>query len=265
MFVVHPEFRERLKAIGLTSFADAAALAPTDDHVQKQGRSTGRYRLEIDGETLSLYVKKHFRLPWWLRRFAPLRAFPGPQEWANLKIAESLGVRVPQAVFAGAEREHACGSVLAVRELEGYLPLHIYVPGPLARMAEPEGTRRKRALIARLAEAARRLHGSRYYHRDFYLCHFFLRDDPTAADGFDLVLIDFGRLLHSRLGRWRVKDLAALLFSADLKGVTARDRLRFFKRYLGVKKLDAGARSLLRRIVAKAERYRRHNYGRRAA
>ena len=71
--------------------------------------------------------------------------------------------------------------------------------------------------------------------------------------------------MHSRLGRWRVKDLAGLLFSTELKGVTTRDRLRFFKQYLGVKKLDDGNRALLRRIVAKAERYRRHNFGRRAA
>jgi heptose I phosphotransferase len=174
-------------------------------------------------------------------------------------------VRVPDAVFAGAQREHACGSVLAVRELEGYLPLHIYVPGPLARMAEPQRRRRKQALIARLVDVARRLHGRNYFHRDFYLCHFFLRDDAAAPDGFDLVLIDFGRLLHSRLGRWRTKDLAALLFSTFVPGVSRTDRMRFYKQYLGIAKLDDRAKQAARRIMAKAERYRRHNYGRRAA
>jgi heptose I phosphotransferase len=265
MFWIDPLHQRRIAMAGLDYYEAAADLHPTDDYVQKQGRSTGRYRIEIHGETLSLYVKKHFRLSWWLRRFAPLWMFPGPHEWRNLKIAASLGVRVPEAVFAGAERENPCGSVLGVRELVGYLPLHIYVPGPLARMPEPERSRRKRALIARLADTARRLHGRRYYHRDFYLCHFFLRDDPAATDGFDLVLIDFGRLLHSRLGRWQIKDLAALLFSTDIAGVSPKDRLRFFKQYLGVKKLDADGRALLRRVTAKADRYRRHNAGPRAA
>lgn len=263
---MHPDYRPQLARAGVASFDEAAALRPTDDFVEKQGRSTGRYRLDVgDGETLSLYVKKHFRLPWWRRAWAALWSFPGPHEWKNLEIAKSLGVPVPDAVFAGSEREHACGSVLAVRELEGYLPLHIYVPGPLARMAESARRRRKQALIARLVEIARRLHGRRYYHLDFYLCHFYLRDDPAAPDGFDLVLIDFGRLLHSRLPRWRVKDLAGLLFSADVPGVTRTDRLRFFKQYLGTSKLDDRAKRLARRIMAKADRYRRHNYGRRAA
>lgn len=265
MYLTHPDYRSQLATLKLENFNAAAALVPTDDHHCKQGRSTARYRLDVGDEVLSLYVKKHFRLPWWMRRFAPSRAFPGPHEWKNLQIAASLGVRVPDAVFAGAERDHECGSVLAVRELEGYLPLHIYVPGPLARMAEPQRSVRKAALIARLVDFARRLHGKHYFHRDFYLCHFFLREDPTAPDGFDLVLIDFGRLLKSRLRRWRVKDLAALCFSTFVDGVSRTDRLRFFKQYLCLTKLDAGSKRLLRAVLAKADRYHRHNFGRRAA
>ena len=74
-----------------------------------------------------------------------------------------------------------------------------------------------------------------------------------------------GRLLHSRLPRWQVKDLAALLFSTYIPGVTRTDRLRFFKQYLGLKKLDAEAKRYAYRIQRKAERYRRHNRGRAAA
>lgn len=265
MFQTHPQYRDLLTAAGIASHAGAAALAPTDDYVEKQGRSTGRYRLEIGGEMLSLYVKKHFRLPWWQRPLAMLGTFPGPHEWKNLQTVAALGVRVPDAVFVGAERDHACASVLAVRELEGYLPLHIYVPGPLARIPEPARRRRKQALIARLVDVARRLHANHYHHRDFYLCHFFLRDDPAAPDGFDLVLIDFGRLLHSRMPRWRVKDIAGLLFSTDVPGVSRTDRLRFYKQYLGIKKLDEPAKRWARRIMAKVQRYKRHNDARRAA
>src|SRR5687767_8066514 len=108
MFRVHPNYRDRLAAAGITSFDDAAALEPTDDYAAKQGRSTGRYRLDAGGETLSLYVKKQFRLPWWRRMLAGLGTFPGPREWRNLQTAAELGVRVPDAVFDGADRDHVC-------------------------------------------------------------------------------------------------------------------------------------------------------------
>ncbi|MCE9603659.1 MAG: hypothetical protein K8U03_02015 [Planctomycetia bacterium] len=265
MFWINPGYRSFLAASSLDSYGAIAAWNPTDDYVQKQGRSTGRYRVEVDGRTLSLYVKKHMRLPWWQRKFAPAKAFPGPSEFANLERVAALGVRVPETVFAGADGRAACGSLLATRELVGYLPLHRYIPGPLAKLPASQQRRRKQALVRRLVDVARRLHDERLYHRDFYLCHFYLRDDADCEDGFDLVLIDLGRLLHSRLARWKIKDLAGLLFSSDPAGITRTDRLRFFKQYLGLTKLDDEAKRLARRIETKADRYRRHNDVRRAA
>jgi len=265
MFWINPEYRSLLAKATLESYQAAAELYPTDDYVEKQGRSTGRYLLEIGEQTLSLYVKKQFRLPWWRRLFGTAASFPGPLEHAHLEKAAALGVRVPETVFAGADPAHPCGSILATRELVGYLPLHIYIPGPLARLPARERRRRKRLLIARLVDVAHRLHERRLYHRDFYACHFFLRDDASQPDGFDLVLIDLGRLLHSRLPRWKVKDLAALCFSTYIPGVTRTDRMRFFKQYLGLKKLDAASKQFARRIVRKAGRYLRHNRGLRNA
>jgi hypothetical protein len=262
MFWINPQYRPQLAQATVESYEDAANLRPSDDYVEKQGRSTGRYRIDVGGQTLSIYVKKHFRLPWWRRMFGSALSFPGPQEQAFLEKAASLGIRVPETVFAGADPAHPCGSILATRELEGYMPLHIYIPGPLARMPEPRRRLRKRALIARMVDMARRLHAEKLYHRDFYVCHMFLRDDSERAEDFDLALIDLGRLLHSRLSRWQVKDLGALLFSTYIPGVTQTDRMRFFKQYLGLKKLTPEAKRLARRVIWKADRYHRHNFGR---
>lgn len=265
MFWINPQYRPQLARATVESYEAAAALHPSDDYVEKQGRSTGRYRLDVGGQTLSLYVKKHYRLPWWRRLFGAASSFPGPLEQVYLEKAASLGIRVPEAVFAGADPSHPCGSILATRELEGYMPLHIYIPGPLARMPAFERRIRKRALIAQMVDMARRLHGQKLYHRDFYVCHMFLRDDPHRPEGFDLVLIDLGRLLHSRLPRWRVKDLGALLFSTYIPGVTRTDRMRFFKQYLGIDRLTPDAKRLARRVIWKADRYHRHNFGKPSA
>jgi heptose I phosphotransferase len=95
----------------------------------------------------------------------------------------------------------------------------------------------KRALIGQVALIARRLHEAGLNHRDFYLCHFLVRDrswaDWTPTDSLDLVLIDLHRVQQrDRVPRrWLVKDLGGLLFSSLDAGLTSRDLLRFMEVY----------------------------------
>src|SRR5262249_25150951 len=152
MFWINPAYQSLLAASALDSYAALAAWEPTDDFIAKQGRSTGRYRIDAAGRTLHLYVKKHLRLPWWRRAFAAARTFPGPSERANSERAAALGVRVPETIFAGADGRAACGSLFATRALDGYLPLHLYVAGPLAQLAPAARRRRKGALVRRLVD-----------------------------------------------------------------------------------------------------------------
>ena len=273
MFWIHPDHRAIFATAAADSYDAIVRLRPADHYVEKQGRSTGRYVIGQPGRSLSFFLKKYHQLSWWQRWFLPLEQYPGPRERANLERAAALGVPVPQPLAAGADREHACRSVLAVRELDGYLPLHQFIPW---RFAGPDSSlvrALRLELTKRLAEIARRLHAAQLYHCDFYLCHFFVRDSidaransPNSVPGsiqhgpsFDVVLIDLMRLKHSAARRWQVKDLAQLLFSSDLPGITRTDQLRFFKYYLGTSRLDVAARQLLRRVLWKARLYHRHN------
>ncbi len=283
MLWIDPNYRPIFRAASADDYGSLAQLAPMDDYVEKQGRSTGRYRIAADGEVINFYLKKYLRLPWWRRWLAPASWFPGPVEWANLNRVATLGVAVPEPLAAGADRLADCKSMLAVRELEGYTPLHQYVPAMFAGPDSSEGRRRRRWLAARVADIARRLHTARLFHCDFYLCHFFIRRGAgfqpanvgrgtgwqagspphgllgSQREHTDLVLIDFTRLRQSVLPRWRVKDLAQLLYSSDLPGITRTDRLRFFKCYLGTRWIDKRARRLIRSVLRKAAQYHRHN------
>jgi len=95
----------------------------------------------------------------------------------------------------------------------------------------------KRAILKRMAEMARRLHGAGLNHRDFYLCHFLVRDQDWGkwkpASPLELTLIDLHRVqIRARVPeRWLVKDLGGLLFSAFDAGLTRRDLLRFIATY----------------------------------
>jgi heptose I phosphotransferase len=97
----------------------------------------------------------------------------------------------------------------------------------------------KRALLERLARIARALHEAGMNHRDFYLCHFLVRNRRWTGwqpgDPLELFLIDLHRVqMRDRLpSRWRVKDIGGLLFSALDCGLTRRDLLRFIQIYRG--------------------------------
>jgi heptose I phosphotransferase len=161
-------------------------------------------------------------------------------------------------------------SFLAVEELTGMLPLHEAIPLAAARLAAHDFLRWKRGLIAELARLARLLHDRRHFHKDLYLCHFFVHADDVAAAPESwhgrVWLIDLHRLAHHprTWPVWVVKDLAQLLYSSEVKGLTAGDRLRFWRLY---RPAGAGGRLwrwLRAAILFKWRRYRRHNRKRQA-
>ena len=250
-------------------------IAVTDDFHQKQGRSTGRLVLERDGRRLTVYLKRHYRLARWRGLCAALwpggNWSPAFQERTRLAWAEAQGVPVP-AVVAAAEFLGPAGrlqSVLAIEELTGMLALHQAIP-LAGRCLDPATFRRwKAGLAAEIARLARLLHERAHFHKDFYLCHFFIARVDTARvpDWRGRVhLIDMQRLRRHRLTWpwWIVKDLAQLLYASEIEGVDGRDRLAFWRAYLGPDARTWGGRLLRRFVLLKGWRYRDHNRKRRA-
>jgi heptose I phosphotransferase len=247
----------------------------TDRFHAKQGRSTGRLVLDAEGRRLAVYLKRHYRLPrlhGLLTSFWPARGWsPAMKEWRNLKWAREQGVPVPEAV-AAAEFLGPWGrlqSVLAVEELPGMIPINEAVP--LARTRLDSRTFRiwKRSLVLEVARLSRMLHGRLCFHKDLYLCHFYISaaDTSTVPDWHDRVhLIDLHRLSRHRWTwpLWLVKDLAQLMYSSEIHGITARDRLEFWKAYCSSAGNPAMNHWIRRAILFKWRRYRAHNRRRRA-
>jgi heptose I phosphotransferase len=112
-----------------------------------------------------------------------------------------------------------------------------------------------------MARIARALHDRRWYHKDFYLCHFYLPESDTGRVPGDwagrVFLIDFHRLARHRTRSFlfQMKDLAQLLYSSAVPGVTDRDRAYFWRCYRAGRSLPW----LRRAVLLKASRYRRHH------
>jgi heptose I phosphotransferase len=249
-------------------------LGVTDDFHAKQGRSTGRWVVEKDGRKLGVYLKRHYRLPWWSGVLAALwpskRWSPALQELDNLAWAQAQGLPVPAPVAAG-EYIGPWGrlqSILAVEELADMLPLHQAIPAA-ARTLDAETFRRwKKGLVAELARLSRELHGRRVFHKDLYLCHFFVaRADLERVPEWRgrVFVIDFHRLARHAITWpiWLVKDLGQLFYSSEIEGVDGRDRMRFWRHYVGRRR---SSRTMLARLVRwKKDLYERHNAKHQAA
>jgi heptose I phosphotransferase len=97
----------------------------------------------------------------------------------------------------------------------------------------PPDLRFKRRLIRAVAETTRKLHGNGMNHRDFYICHFCLDRQRLAKDEIHLYLIDLHRVgIRPKIRPVdRMKDMAALYFSAMDIGLTRRDYFRFLRIY----------------------------------
>jgi heptose I phosphotransferase len=242
----------------------------TDRFHTKQGRSTGRW--VIPGEPgLVVYLKRHYRLSrWrtWAARWWPGRAWsPARQELENLARAADLGIPVPQPLAIGERLDPAVGlqSYLAVRELTGCRALNELLPDVARELAPLAFRRWKRLVSAELARLTQRLHGHGYFHKDWYLCHFFVHPKlqwATHADALQgqVQVIDWQRMTRHRWLAWyyRIKDLAQLAYSTLGLPITDRDRMFFLRQYAP----EASRRDrhmLFRAVAFKARRYARHN------
>jgi heptose I phosphotransferase len=192
-------------------------------------------RTEVAGR--GYFVKIHRGSGWLeiLKNVLSLRApvLGARNEWQAIQRLRELGVDSMRAVAFGQRGSNPArqSSFIVTEELAPSVSLEDYA---LGWQGNPPPVRLKRALITRVAEAARKMHQGGVNHRDFYICHFLLHlDPPPTPESLRLSLIDLHRAqLRARTPRrWRDKDLAALYFSVLDVPLTRRDLLRFLTVY----------------------------------
>jgi heptose I phosphotransferase len=115
---------------------------------------------------------------------------------------------------------------------------------------------RRRRLIGKIAELARGMHSAGMAHQDFYLVHLFVKE----GDADEVHIIDLQRVVFRQdfSERWRVKDLAQLLFSSE-KSASMADMMYFWKIYAGMPGVKLlRDKSLIKKVMRKAASIRRH-------
>jgi glycosyltransferase involved in cell wall biosynthesis len=262
---VNEEFLPLLEHHGLASFAALLQTPKRSEIEYNRNKRISLLTLATDGREQICFLKFHLRQRLWGGRLlaaAGLQAkSPGMQEWRNILEFQSAGLPTATPVAAG-ERYLANGdseSFLMTLRLDGYLPLDQYIAQRFARPLSKNALHDKRSLIRAVAELASKMHGAKFHHRDFYLCHIFARLD--AETGPDLKIIDLQRVGHARFlaRRWVVKDLAQLHYSSSALPLSRFDRLRFLLYYVNNRPRSGLRRKLLSPMLRKARAIEKHD------
>jgi heptose I phosphotransferase len=247
--------------------ANVMTFESRDRFHAKQGRSTARVVLVRADRPLAVYLKRHFQLPWPARLAALVdpngKHSPAAAEWAHLERARALGIDVPEVVAAG---EHIgpwaqLQSFVMIAELSGCEAVNELLPRLAVQLDSRAFETLKRQIIDEMARITATLHAAHNFHKDLYLCHFFLDHEGLKVPAFRLSLIDLHRLKKHKLWPdwWRWKDLGQLLYSTyGVDGITDRDRWRFWRIYrgrVGIRRPRWHARL----VRLRAARYLEHN------
>jgi heptose I phosphotransferase len=241
-----------------------------DRYHAKQGRSIARWDLSADDERLTVYLKRHVRSGLWAGLTAALTGGRRSAAWReaeHLHWAAAHGFAVPRTVAVGELIGPWGGlkSFLALEELTGCLPLHQAVPLASATLPAGPFAAWKRELTLELARLVARLHWLQHFHKDLYFCHFFVPERLTATVprtwAGAVSMIDLHRLGHHpwTWRWWQLKDLAQFAYSSQVTGVTARDRLRFWRFYAGTARRGGWSPWLRRGVMVRWKNYQRHH------
>lgn len=196
------------------------------------GRRTIRIRLEDN----FYFIKQHFGIGWKeiFKNLLNLRLpiVSAMTEAHAIRKLDALGIPTTPLVAYGCRGNSPASlqSFVVTRDLGDIVSLEtLCADWP----KNPPDIRFKRRLIKAVAELARTLHDNGLNHRDFYICHLCLDNTRLANDEIHLYLIDLHRVGIRQKIRTvdRMKDMAALYFSAMDISLTRRDYLRFMRIY----------------------------------
>lgn len=196
----------------------------------------GRKTLRVWLEGKPYFVKQHFGVGWReiFKNLLSLRLpiIGAETEWKAIYKLHQLGIATTPAVAYGYRgfSPASMRSFLITEDLGAIISLEDFCRN---WGAQPPPPRLKRRLITAVAQLACTLHDHGLNHRDFYICHLCLDAKRLESGELFLYLIDLHRVgIHAELPTSaRMKDMAALYFSALDCGLSVRDKLRFLRHY----------------------------------
>jgi hypothetical protein len=255
--IISPAWRDVLCTHGLDSINGVYRTGSGQAVTRSGSTEVRRINLGDSKAERIVFVKKY-----WVNRFSQLWSgmFRGTffgrskarREFENLELLRSWGLDAPEPLAYGEERHSRwlVRSFLITSGVPNPLPLDVFIRDRLPLCNRADAAKVRRELVDSLAKATRRLHEHRFVHHDYFWRNIILSN--ANLDRFWLIDAHKGR----RWSRFRQRpsracDLATLDAPAP-RFFSRSDRLRFFLAYLGQKRLDGPARTLLHAVLCQA-------------
>lgn len=244
----HEEFLPLLRANELDQFEKIMSAEGGEMARRFPGRTTVKLLLRgSDGTDHAVYLKRYERnyLSAWRRL---LRAFGWPsatdearREWVALHELHEHGIGTAQPIAFGQETVfgNVVRSFVMTKAIDGGVPGDCF-----CKKLDFAG---RRQFAKELGLLTRKFHERGFVHKDFYLGHIFVQEKNGARE---LRLIDLQRVTCPTFfkSRWKLKDLAALAYSAGNSGMSRTDLMRIFKSRLQKRKLADADKQLAKKI-----------------
>ena len=259
--IINREFEPLLRNSGLDNF-DSLMKFENGEVVKRKisERSTVRFHVPDEGRQTLVYLKRYrySRISNFLKNCLTFsRTYSAIHEWRKILEfkASNLPTMTPIAVGVRSLLPFLSESFLLTQGIPQTTTLEKLLGDNFAPPLDKTRWEQKRSLVYKLASLTRKMHEEGFRHQDFYLCHILINwSNPDAPL---LYIADLHRVIKvkRRAKRWKIKDLAALNYSAPEKIISRANRLRFLKHY---DPRLAGDRLFIKAIIKKTERIRNH-------
>jgi len=230
---IEPAWQTRPIAKLFNSFE---AAADPDGEIISVGRQSHVHKVVTDHGTF--FVKQYFQA----RGIGAWLGYSRCEvEIRNIQRFEALGIRCGNLVAHGIERKNGKTQrgILIIENVDNSHDLRWVAENAIAF----KDVKWRHRIIDKVALITRQLHQTNFCHNDFQWRNILVIEDaePTIA----LIDCPFGRRFYWPFFNYRkIKDLASLDEQARLH-LSRTDRLRFFKKYRNISRLNASDKKLI--------------------
>ena len=216
----------------------------------KISAKTAITHLTVSHETTKSVCIKEYRYPSFFKRVLySLYNSPARRAWFAAHGLTALNVKTPMPIALLEKKRFGIlqKSFIIMEDITTCLPCNTYISEKFSNLEDTTAFRKKRNFLSCLALSFRQLHDSGIHHYDLKANNIMILETQNAWEFFylDLDRVWFDTIITHKK---RIKNLSQL--NASLPNyITYADRLRFYRTYAGIKKLDSKDKQILQAII----------------